>query len=70
MAGEPHLPAVRYLDEVILDFCSLLELGRIHKVGSAEFLGPGLFVGVRVNGDDATGADEGRGGDDAELLAV
>lgn len=52
-----------------MDLRALLELRRVNEVGSTEFLGPRLLVRVRVDRDDATGADEGRSGKDTELLA-
>lgn len=57
---------IRDLDKLVLNARALRQLRGVHEVGRAHLLRPGLLAGVRVDGDDARGFDEGRGGDDAE----
>ena len=48
-------PAIRALDEFLL-YTLAAELGGVHELGRAEFLGPVLLGVVDVHDDDLAGA--------------
>lgn len=59
-------PAIGDLDQVILDALALRESHRVDKVGGTHLSCPRLFAGIRIDGDDAGGTNNRRGGDDAQ----
>ena len=58
--------AIGDLDQVILDPLALWERRRVDKLGGAHLPCPLLLTGIRIDGDDAGGTNNRRGGDDAE----